>query len=600
MGQNDPMHATRRKIISGLRAQNLPKLTDAEDVAVAEVSRHGIVLEINDLGGALLGWKKNDRLAAPIASAIKSLPEGPPMRLPIGRQDIYVVGVSRGEGASCLLFGFDTSTRSEGKTGPFQRLLDRLPVAITRTNREGVVSFANRHARKFTGKDPVGSSLWRDIVLDSDHWKLDAAFDALSKEGHASTTITYVDFDGNHRSATLYLYPVEGDFIDIASVDSSLGASDISEPSTDVRYKTMVEQSPVAMVHLDSDGIIVLENHPFRLLIGENPENAWIGRHYTEVVDMTPEFVETIRLMLDNGTPFQVDDLEFESPTGDYVLSLRGAPIVQEDGRIDGGVVIVEDRTSQKKAEEIIEQARQKAEDSAARKSAFISTMSHELRTPLGAIQGYSDLLLEELRELEKTNTDLPDVLREFVSTIHERSAGVLSIVDNLFDMALMDSGLIGLDAAPIDARVVVERAIEARRERFELKGIKLSADYSRDEGTPIESDERRLEQVIAILLDNALKFTPDGSVEVVVSQGEGVKQIEVLDTGIGMDEETMELLFTPLTQGDSRLNRQFDGAGIGLAMVERVVKKMSGRILVRNRKNGGSAFTLELPLSTA
>lgn len=593
------MHSTRRKIISGLRAQNLPKLSDAEDVAVAEVSRSGIVLAINDLGRTLLGWKKNDRLAAPITSAIKSLPDGPPMRLPVGRQDVYVVGVSKGQGSSCLLFGFDTSQESEEKVGPFQRLLERLPVAITRTDRQGVVSFANRHARKLTGKDPVGSSLWRDIVLDSDHWKLDEAFETLSREGHASTNITYIDFDGNHKTATLYLYPVDGDFVDIASVDSSIPVQDVQDSLSDARYKTIVEQSPVATVHLGSTGIIILENHPFRQLIGESPESAWIGHHYTEVVQLTSEFIETIRAMLEDGVPFQVEDVDFESSTGKYTLSLRGAPIVQEDGSVDGGVIILEDRTSQKRAEEIIERARQKAEDSAARKSAFISTMSHELRTPLGAIRGYSDLLMEELQGLQDSDVDLPDVLHEFASTINERSTGVLSLVDNLFDMALMDSGLIAVDAAPLDVRTVVERAISSASPRFAKKGIKLAADFSVDDGSIVEADERRLEQVIEILLDNALKFTPDGRVDVIVRREGDVKRIEVLDTGIGMDEETLELLFTPLTQGDSRLNRQFDGAGIGLAMVERVINKMNGRIMVRNREEGGSAFTLELPIST-
>ncbi len=592
------MDSTRRKIISGFKAQNLPRLTDASDVAVAEVSRAGVVLDINELGRKLLGWKKNDRLAAPITSAIKTLPDGPPMRLPIGRHGIYVVGVSRGRDAGCLLFGFDI--QNQRKSGPFEKLIERLPVAITRTDLQGIVSFANRHARKFAGKDPVGSSLWKDIVLDRDHWKLDAAFAQLAKDGHATTSITYVDPQGGHRMATLYLYPADQDahFIDIASVDEGIATDEMDSFANDARYRTFVEQSPVAMVHLDSDGMIVMENHPFRQLIGEDPESAWIGHHYSDVTELSTEILETVKKMLDEGIPFLVQDIRFESPTGEYILTLRGAPIIQEDGKISGGVVIVEDRTSHKRAEEIIEKDRNEAIDSAALKSAFISTMSHELRTPLGAIHGYSDLLFDEVKEIQESHEAIPPVLLEFASIIKDRSASVLSIVDNLFDMALMDSGLVGLDSAPVDLRAVVERTVEKKQKRFEDKGIQLTTDFANDDDSVIEADERRIEQVLEILLDNALKFTPEGSVEITVSRIGDTKQIEVLDTGIGLDEEYMDKLFKPMTQADNRLNRQYDGAGIGLAMVDRVVQRMNGRVVGRNRDTAGSSFVVEFPVA--
>ncbi|NND71041.1 MAG: PAS domain-containing sensor histidine kinase [Rhodothermales bacterium] len=592
------MNLADRKIISASSTQNLPRLSDASSVGVAEVSRGGVVLDINELAVSLLGWKKNDRLSAPITSAIKNLPDGTPMRLPIGQEGIYVVGVSRGSGQPCLLFGFDVS--SSQTLSPFQEVVDQIPVAITRSNRLGIVEFANQYARKFFGRDPVGGSLWREIILDSDLWKLDEAIQRLAENGSANTSVRYTDTAGEQRTAILYLYSTDASdhdgYIDIAGLDSEESRAFHDPFSSGVLYRTFVEQSPVGMVLLDAAGQIVMENHALRQLTGEDPDDSWLGHHFTYLTTLSNTFVGAVQTMLEEGTTFTIEDISFASHGGDYVLALRGSAIVQEDGDVAGGVILIEDRTSQKHAERIIEEARKEAVESASRKAAFISTMSHELRQPLGTISGYSDLLLQEVNELSESGAEIPGVLLEFAEAIHNRATGVLGLVDTLFDMALIDAGMITMDRAPVDLLKVADAVIKQHTPGFSSKGLDLSVKII-NSPPEIEGDSRRLGQVIGILLDNALKFTREGSTTLELDVDEKNAVIRVVDTGIGIDDESIATLFNPLEQVDSRLNRDYDGAGIGLAMVDRVVRLMGGSISARNRPEGGSVFSLELPI---
>ncbi len=264
-----------------------------------------------------------------------------------------------------------------------------------------------------------------------------------------------------------------------------------------------------------------------------------------------------------------------------------------------GGVIvsgILTDVTEQKEAEAVLLEARQKAEAANQLKSAFIATMSHEIRTPLGAVNGFAELLARELEEVEEhTRTPLPPQIAEFLQAIRDSSQKLLSLVNDLFDLSNLELGAVRMRQAPVPLHDVIRRSADRIAPVLAQKHIELRLDL--DPFAPIVSaDPYRLEQVLDNLLSNAAKFTDSGSVVVRTRQTAVAAPVEVIDTGLGMTPEYLERIFTPFLQEDSRLNRRFEGSGLGLALVKQLVELMGGRIEVESCKGEGSTFTVLLP----
>ena len=256
---------------------------------------------------------------------------------------------------------------------------------------------------------------------------------------------------------------------------------------------------------------------------------------------------------------------------------------------------ILSDVTEAKEAEATLIQAKQDAESATRVKSTFLATMSHEIRTPLGAISGFADLLLEEVGEM----SEAPPVITEFAETIQTSTKKVLRLVNDLFDLASLQSGRIYVDRAPVALHPIVAQVARGHAKTLEERGVAL--DLSLAEGDPIVLGEaRRIEQIVEHLVSNAVKFTEAGHVRIVTSVDEGAVRITVEDTGIGIEPDYMAELFEPFSQEDNRLNRNYDGSGLGLAIVKRLVEAMNGAIAVTSERDEGTRFEVTLPRADA
>lgn len=263
-------------------------------------------------------------------------------------------------------------------------------------------------------------------------------------------------------------------------------------------------------------------------------------------------------------------------------------------GRDPGGrrtvAGILSDVTEQKEAEASLLQAKQDAEAANRMKSVFLATMSHELRTPLGAIKGFAELLEEEVAGL-----DVPAEVVEFAQVIRSNAARVLRLVSDLLDLAKLQTDRLVLERAPVPV-VPVVRAVAGRyAAALAARGVALALPDPASEAIAL-ADARRLEQVLDILLDNAVKFTERGEVAVDVGGEAETVALTVRDTGVGIAEAYLPHLFEPFSQEDHRLNRDYGGSGLGLALASRLMAAMGGTIEVRSAKGQGSAFTLRLP----
>lgn len=223
-------------------------------------------------------------------------------------------------------------------------------------------------------------------------------------------------------------------------------------------------------------------------------------------------------------------------------------------------------------------------------KDEFLAAMSHELRTPLSVIISMTDLLSEE------AYGSINEQQRQALERISHSSKHLLSLISDVLDVARIESGKFHLLAQKIEidalCRAVIEQAnVDTRRLRFT---------YRIESDLPLLiGDERRLRQVLLNMLSNAMKFTPEGGsfgLEVERDKGHDCLSLTVWDTGIGIEENDLQRLFHPFVQLDGRLNRRYEGTGLGLTLIHRLTALHGGSLAIKSQKSVGSCFTVRIP----
>jgi signal transduction histidine kinase/DNA-binding response OmpR family regulator len=240
-----------------------------------------------------------------------------------------------------------------------------------------------------------------------------------------------------------------------------------------------------------------------------------------------------------------------------------------------------------------LELARRGAEAASATKAAFLANMSHEIRTPMNGVIGFAELLLASPLNPEQ---------ERHASVILESSMSLLKLLNDILDVSKIDAGQMEVVSEPFDLRHGIRQCVNLMRPLATQKGLDLKATLAPDVPERVTGDGLRVRQVLLNLIGNAVKFTVQGAVTLDVRRstagdGEPTMVITVSDTGIGIEEERLGVVFEEFVQADISISRRFGGSGLGLSISRRLADLMGGRIGLARREGGGTVATLILPL---
>ena len=355
------------------------------------------------------------------------------------------------------------------------------------------------------------------------------------------------------------------------------------------------EELLVCAVVQDGRPIGLVARNAFFLRMADTHGRALFGRRpVTYVMDKDPLIVEGDRL---------ISDLSRHILT-DRNAALFDGFIITQDGAYAGvgtGVALMktlhtESEERNRKLVALAEQlgrARLEAMSANQAKSEFLATMSHEIRTPLNGVLGVAQLLEE---------SGLTDEQARLAGTIRSSGEILLRLLNDVLDLSKIEAGKTELEISEFDVDELVQTAANLWRARAEEKGLRFKVSLGGDSAPRLSGDPVRIKQILFNLIGNAIKFTHEGSVEVVlrtlnIGPARTVLSARVADTGCGVPEHAQDKLFSAFTQADGATSRRYGGTGLGLTISKRLVELMGGTIGFESTPGKGSVFYFEAPL---
>lgn len=348
-----------------------------------------------------------------------------------------------------------------------------------------------------------------------------------------------------------------------------------------------------ALIHIAPVGLSLLAQADGRVIVANNVMARYAGQVSAPPLNqrMWELYRRASQALPDRNRPLIGQELTLGTDSQDLThllvnfthVSYRGAAAV---------LCALHDISAQKKTEQKLREARQAADQANKAKSTFLATMSHEIRTPLNAMIGSLELM---------RHSPLPAGQRRRLEIVESSSASLLRLINDVLDVSKIEAGQLTFESIPFRCDQLLQDVRDTFAPLAQAKGLALTCEASAGVAGCFLGDPTRIRQVIANLVSNAIKFTESGHVAIratmVQDNDAPVVQIEIADTGIGMDPAAVPTLFALYTQADSSIHRRYGGTGLGLPLCRRIVDAVQGQLSVDTALGQGSTFTVRWPL---
>ena len=383
-------------------------------------------------------------------------------------------------------------------------------------------------------------------------------------------------------------------------------ARDSAESANLALHKSNTESKMLALVASRTNNMVIITN--------EIGEIEWVNDAFTQLTEYTQdeaighrpgdllqgpdsdqEVVARMREALSNQQGFSEEIINYNKSGEPYWILVEVQPVHDEDGTLTNFIAVESDISERKEHEQRLQEARDAARDADRAKSQFLANMSHEIRTPINGIIGMTGLLLDS--KLTAEQYESLDIVRRSSDTL-------LVIINDILDFSKIEANQLDLESIPFDLHQCVADAVDLFSSQAGKKEIDLAFDIAPHLPLNVVGDITRVRQILVNLVSNALKFTFEGEVVVVVD-GKPLPDdrfqldFSVRDTGIGIKEEDAARLFKAFSQVDASTTRNYGGTGLGLAICKRLSEMMGGRIWLESELGRGSAFNVTIVVST-
>lgn len=359
------------------------------------------------------------------------------------------------------------------------------------------------------------------------------------------------------------------------------------------KLRSIIDSSPNVVIVKSLDGVYADCNKKFLELSGLEKKD-FIGKTDYDLFSKTEteEILKNDKIVIETKE-ILVQETYMSNINGEkYYVEKYLVPLLDLNKNVLGLFILAIDRTKRKEEQDYLEKAKDDAEKATAMKSNFLANMSHEIRTPMNGVLGFIQLLKETNLTLEQ---------EDFIMNAQKSSEMLLDIINDVLDFSKIEADKLQIDNTSFDIRSVVEDVTLLGASNARRKGLDVSSLICSDVPLKVFGDPGRVKQILNNLVGNAIKFTNEGEVVIYVNQisedkDSALLSFKVKDTGIGIEEDKLNVIFQAFTQADASMTRKFGGTGLGLSISNKLADLMNGSIHVESKINEGSAFTLTLP----